>query len=239
MKHYWTLSALTLLTLGFACKNKDCPNKVDLVQPGENPPNYEVIIHPEGFSQQATVRFGQETAVTRPGAGTDIIAKVPAGLRGSVEISLEENDCVGRSNFIVLDSLPGAYGLSLQYVVLPSVPQTPPSAIGNGWTNAVDAQHRFFLADSTGLDGSRYISEEASTEQHDTNLKLNGNPVKGSWSVNPNKVHLVVDRTQNGGVVEAFDGQFINSYPSASSGNTFMLLTSKITGRQLVLYATF
>lgn len=240
MKHYWTLFALTLLSLGFACKNKDCPNKVDLVQPGENPPNYEVIIHPDGFTQAATVRFGQEVAVTRPGDGTDIIAKVPAGLRGNVEISVEENDCVGRRSFIVLDSLPGTYGASLQNIILPSTPTEFPQSITQEWPNAADPEHHFIflLGDASGS-----FDPSICYERHTSNPILgfpNRNPVSGFWDTAANKVKIIIDRTLNGGAIEEFNGQFIKPYPGAPVGTKFVIwLTSKTTGRQLVLLRDF
>ena len=184
------------------------------------------------------MRFGQEIATTRPGVDGDIIARVPAGLRGNVEISLEENDCVGRRDFIVLDSLPGTYGMALQNIVLPSVPVTFPPGINNNFTNAADPNHFFLLEDDGNNPG--HIGPFAQ-ENHNTNPALgNGNPISGTWSFSPNEIHLTVDRTLNGGTIEKFDGQFINTYSGAPAfANAFMLLVSQTTGRQLILYAFF
>lgn len=227
------LPVVTLFSLLTACKNNDCPAKIDLVQPGENPPQYEVVIRPEGFSQQATVRFGQEVAASRPGNDNDIIARVPAGLRGNVEISLEENDCIGRKNFIVLDSLPGTYGMSLQNIVLPTPPNFP-GVITNEWMNDADTLHSFVLdQDPDNFTQLANFCVELSLD----NPVLNNNPISGAWSENPNTIYIKVDRTQNGGTIEEFDGQFTGPYPGARPwAKFFILLTSRTTGRQMILY---
>lgn len=232
---------LGCLCLVVACKNKesDCGKDITLVQPDANPANYEIIIRPDGFSQQAKVLFGQEEATTRAGNNGDIIAKVPAGLRGSVELTLEEGDCLARQNFTVLDSLPGTYGQSLPNIVLPSPPSSYISNISNFWRNAADPDHAFQLSqDGLSLDPLN------SFESHASNPALgafgNTNPISGTIDTLNHKVHLIVDRSPNGGGIEEFDGVLIKDFPGADtlSYSHFILLVSTKTGRQLVLMTT-
>jgi hypothetical protein len=234
---------LVLLSALAACKgdSSDCEKPVSLVQPASNPAGYEVIVRAPGFTPDAEVRFGQEVAQSRAGEGSDIIARVPAGLLGNVEISLEEDGCIGRRAFSVLPALPAVYGLSLPNIVLPTVPTNFPSGISNFYVNAADSDH--FINLQPDPDDPAKIGGDAN-EFHNTNPALgangNFNPITGTWDAGTNTIYVEIDRTGNGGAVEKFDGEFINGFPGAPANmKRFVLLVSRTTGRQMVLMSEF
>ena len=70
---------------------------MNAVLPDNNPAGYEVLLKTSGLSQSAKVVFGTVEASSRAGGNPDeIIAKVPNGLSGNVEISVEDGDCIER-----------------------------------------------------------------------------------------------------------------------------------------------
>jgi hypothetical protein len=236
---FFTIGVVALFAGLSACKDNTCGNQITGVQPNANQANHEVIIHPHGFSQQAKVFFGLQEATTRPGLNGDIVARVPAGLRSDVEISVQENSCIARTSFTVLDSLPGIYGLSLPDIILPYVPNSPPGGIDNEWQNLADSSHTFMLHDSTDSSVG-LLSTVTSYEMHTTNSLLGAkkhNPISGPWSnaKPPYIVQISIDRTGNGGALEVYDGQFIKTKFSPAFDSTALVLTSKTSGRQLIL----
>lgn len=105
------LSLLLLLTLlgssafFLSCNKNNCEGDktIENIAPSSNPVGYEVIISIKGFSNAAQVKFGNEAAETRAGEANQIVARVPAGLAGNVQVTVEEGDCVARfDNFKVL-----------------------------------------------------------------------------------------------------------------------------------------
>jgi hypothetical protein len=234
-----TLSfGIGILVVSFtACKDNTCGNQITGVQPNANMVNHEIIIHPQGFSQQAKVFFGLQQAVTRPGQGTDIIARVPVGLRSDVQISVQENSCIARTSFTVLDSLPGIYGLSLPDIILPNPPAVDPGGIGNFYHNLADPDHTIALADSS--DSSVDQMSMASFETHKTNVFLGAkkpNPITGTRLLTaPYTIQLAIDRRANGGAIEVYDGQFIKNTFTANPNSQALALTSRTSGMQLIL----
>ena len=230
------------LILGFSnCKDTTCSTSIDSVLPNANPVDYEVLIKTSGISNTAKVVFGTVAAVSRPGgAAGEIIARVPAGLSGNVEISVEEGDCIARwAGFSVLGSLPGNIQPSLPDIIIPTPPVgLPTGGIENNWANAVSlANNRNFGIHLVGFLAGGITQLDNSYEYHSNNTSpLSNNPVSGTINTNTNVVYLEIDRTaQPGGTVEKFDGQFIG-VPSVLFNEKWpILLVSRETGRQLII----
>lgn len=241
------LPAICLLVTG--CTNKNCDKNVAVlaVQPDTNPAGYEVLLKTDGFTKDATVVFGSVAAETRAGAESgDIIAKIPAGLLGNVEISVEEGDCIARfANFIVAGGLPTSVQPSLPVIVIPTPPASyPTQGIGNLWANAAGTFDASGNPDQSVLiveglvDGDVInFDPDFSVEFNSADPNLNNNPVSGFANIKTGQVKMEIDRTLKGGLVEHFDGQFI-AVPAFLPANTVcaMLLVSQETGRQLLLF---
>lgn len=221
-----------------SCESSNCEGdkSVESISPSANPPGYEVIIETKEFSSTAQVRFGNETADTRPGEADQIIARVPAGLAGNVQVTVEEGACVARfDNFKVPGSLPGDLQPSLPDIILPVPAPAPAGGFANAWLNAAD--NTFNTGIQLGDDGSGILSFPGSYEFHfGGNEFFNGNPVSGTVDVANDKIYLEVDRTAKpGGTLEKFDGQFVVP-PASITAQYAILLVSRQTGRQLLLY---
>lgn len=229
------LAAFGGIAFCISCKKNNCEGDktIETIAPSSNPPGYEVIIGTKGFSSAAEVRFGNEVADTRTGEANQIIARVPVGLAGNIQVTVEEGDCVARfDNFKVLGALPGDLQPSLPDIVLPSLPSSYPDNFTNAWFNAADPTF------TTGIqlfdDGSGSFNYPDSFEfNFSGNSFFNDNPVSGTVNIATNKIHIEVDRTaKSGGTLEKFDGQFV--VPPANAQHA-ILLVSRQTGRQLLL----
>lgn len=216
----------------------NCLNNVSInaVQPNTNPAGYEVLIKAPGFTNAAKVFFGSVQATSRAGGESDdIIAKVPAGLSGNVEISVEEGDCIARSGgFIVSGSLPSGVQPSLPQIIIP-VPATSISAdIGNVYKNAAGTGFGQSIQIVKGDTNGDVITIDPSSVEFINSVT---NPVSGFVNINTNVVQLVIDRTANGGSIEHFDGQFIAlPNPAVPGATAAILLVSRETGRQLLIF---
>lgn len=221
------------LSLFFSCKDKCDGNKsIEGVAPDTNPPGYEVIIQTNGFTEAAQVRFGSQEAEVRAGAENgELIARVPGGLAGNVQITVEEGDCLVRfDDFNVSGSLPTDLQASLKDIVLPLPPATYPSNFTNAWFNAAD------LTFTSGIqfddDGTGTVAYPATREFDFDGQFFDDNPVNGTVNISTNEIHISIDRRAKGGTLEEFDGQFV--VPPANAQHA-MLLVSRQSGRQLLL----
>ncbi|MEO6037622.1 MAG: IPT/TIG domain-containing protein [Saprospiraceae bacterium] len=234
--------ALCVPFIGCDKGGKDCDKSINAVQPNTNPAGYEVLIKTNGFSPAAKVVFGTVEATSRAGGESDdIIAKVPAGLSGNVEISVEEGDCIARSGgFLVSGSLPTGVQPSLPQIIVPSPLTNVSSDIANVWTNAAstfdagnNAEHTILIGVGTTVGNIINFEEPFSKET----IKLVVSLVSGFANISTGEVQLTVDRTTHGGIVEHFDGHFVAKPNSVTvSGTSFILLVSRETGRQLLIY---
>lgn len=226
------------------CKNK-CDKEVSIeeVQPKTNPAGYEVLLKATGFTNNAKVIFGNVEASSRGASElAGIIATVPNGLAGNVEISVEEGDCIARSSgFVVSGSLPSNVQPSLPEIVLPiPLPQLsiPPAGFQNNWVNAASGvQANFGIHLNGDFNGSDVSSLDQSYEFNYNDANFDDNPATGTATRSTNVIYLEVDRTAKGGSVEHFDGLFIQ-VPAFLPANAkyAVLLTSRETGRQMLLY---
>jgi hypothetical protein len=229
-----------LIAFSLGCdKCKDKCASIDDVLPDNNPPGYEVLLKVTGLSQSAKVVFGTVEASSRLGSQPDeIIATVPDGLSGNVEISVEEGECIARfEDFVVTNTVPDNVQPSFQQIVIPVPTQFPDNDFGNEWKNAAPGSTQRVSIQGTLVNGLAQL-ESFSIELDNINPFFDGNPVKGNINNNTNTIYLEIDRSAKpGGFVEHFDGQFIEKpdFLPASS-KPAMLLVSRETGRQLLLY---
>ena len=251
MKHFfWLPIFLALSCFAAGCgkdegSNSSCSKNVAItaVQPNTNPVGYEVLIKTSSFTSAAKVVFASVTATSRPGGQAgDIIAKVPAGVVGNVEITVEEGDCLARSGgFIASGALPTGVQPSLPNIIVPITTTPPPAgSIGNQWLNAAatldisnNPEQSIILAEGI-INGSIINFDESNSFEINKSVT---NKVSGFANISTNQVLIIIDRTANGGSIEHFDGQFIvvpNSLPSTAI--LAMLLVSRETGRQLLIY---
>ncbi len=241
------VGALCCLAAGCSTSESSCDKNVSIsaVLPNSNPTGYEVLLKTSGFTSAAKVVFGTVAASSRAGGSAgEIIATVPAGLSGNVEISVEEGDCIARSGgFVVLAALPGNVQPSLPNIIIPTPPVTyPQNDIQNNWANAASiVTGRSYGIHFIGFIGnvSPGVCELDPTSYEfdfDNNSLFSGNPVKGNINTNTNVVYVEIDRTAKGGTVEKFDGQFIGVPPFLLNIEKWpILLTSRETGRQLIV----
>jgi len=249
MKKIVCLLVLPAACLLFGNCKSSCDKTVAVlaVQPNTNPVGYEVLLKTEGFTNAATVVFGNVAAETRSGAeSSDIIAKVPAGLSGNVEISVEEGDCIARSgNFIVTGALPTNVQPSLPIIIVPTPPASfPTQGIGNLWANAAgtfdasgNPDQSVLIVEGLVVGDVINFDPDFSVEFNSKDPNLNNNPVTGFANIKTGQVKMDIDRRLKGGIVEHFEGQFI-AVPAFLPANTVcaMLLVSLETGRQLLLF---
>ena len=244
MKHFFWLPALLALSCFAAgCgKGDDSCSKnatITAVQPNNNPVGYEVLLKTSGFTPAAKVVFGSVAATSRAGGQAgDIIAKVPAGVVGNVEITVEEGDCLARSGgFVVAGALPSGVQSSLPNIIVPTPPATfPTGGIQNNWVNAASADK----SQGVHLNGVLVGGITSLTESYEfdgNNPNFDNNPATGTANTNTNVIYLEIDRSAKGGSVERFDGQFI-AVPNSllTEAKTTILLVSRETGRQLIIY---
>ena len=237
------LALFTLLFCFESCKDKcDKDVSIDAIQPNTNPAGYEVLIKTNDFTDAAKVVFGNIEADYRAGGKKgEIIATVPDGLSGNVEVSVEEGECIGRfDNFIVSGALPTDVQPSLPTIILPVPPSSfPTEGIQNNWVNAVaDTTLLNFGIHLNGtFSGGVFFTSLDQSYEFSPNPIFDNLPATGWANTGTNTIYLEVDRTSIGGVIEHFDGLFVEP-PSflPSFAKWPILLTSRETGRQLLIY---
>lgn len=224
-----------LLLLNNRCDTNGCDQvfEIDELQPDTNPAGYEIRIVGQPFSESATVRFGNKVATTRwDETQNTILAKVPTGLSGLLEVTVEEGECLARADFEVTGNYTTNWPPALPVIVIPQNPSTFPSNFTNLWHNIADEDHRIFL----GSDNATTALTDDSAEFHLSNSKLNENPVRGTVNIAQNKIFMTINRTAHGGMNDTLDGKFILPASAGITDKDFaILLESRASGRQMVL----
>lgn len=238
MKNTFLLFVTAFIVIFFswtACKDK-CGGDfgIQSIQPAANPVGYEIFIACKGVTANTKVRFDAVDAASVKAAEGGLIAKVPAGISGTVSLSIEEGECSDSKPFDVLGAYPGNVPPSPTVIVVPQNPTNIPSFINNEWQNIIDENHRLSLQDS----GNPYgVLANFSNEIHDSIPLLNDNPISGHYDTLSNVIFLVIDRSAKaGGYKDTLTGSFIANLPLQPNAFSTILLTSKRTGRQLVIY---
>lgn len=238
---------LFLLTfLIFSCnKDNDCDGTftIESVLPNSNPPGAEVRIQGTGFSANPTIRFAGQVAKSSFTAEKGLTAIVPNNVSGLVDLTVEDGDCLARTEFEVLGTLPANWVAAPTLIVIPITPVNFPSSIANQWKNYYDQAHTWLLSTDSGSCDQNFpivVNQELSfsVENHPTNKFLQENPITGVYKCSSKTLDIIVDRTKNGGIPERYIGRIIAAETigeSSSDGKTYMLLTSQ-TGRQYIFF---
>lgn len=240
MKNRFTHLLFLLIIISFACnKDNDCDGSVslDAVVPNSNPPGTEVKIVGDGFSTKPTVRFAGQVAKSDFSVEKGLTAIVPNNVIGLVDLTVEDGECLVRTDFEVLGALPVNWVASPTVIVIPTFPPNFPQSINNVWLNYYDKDHTLNIQPD-GFPCDMQTIDPGNFENHKTNPFLNNNPITGSYNCNTGKTVLIIDRTKNGGEIDTLDGIIIlpeTVGESNSITSLFMLLTSRTTGRQFVI----
>lgn len=237
---------LPFLLLGLlpftACKNKcDIDNfGIQSIQPAANPAGYEIFIACTGVSASTKVRFDEVEAASVKTAEGGLIAKVPTGVTGPVSLSIEEGDCSDSKTFDVLGSYPGNVPASPTIIVIPQPPTEYIGSVSNAYKNLIDENHSFNVQ-TDGENPGHILPDDGASEFHfGGNSFLDQNPISGTYDTLANEIFMVIDRTSKpNGYKDTLEGTFIKNFPQTPTATATMLLTSKRTGRQLVIYKEF
>ncbi|MBK7872488.1 MAG: IPT/TIG domain-containing protein [Saprospiraceae bacterium] len=241
--HHLFLGILCCLIL-FACnQDNDCDGTfvIEKILPNSNPPGSEVSIQGTGFSAKSTVRFAGQIAKSSFSNEKGLVAVVPNNVTGFVDLTVEEGDCLARADFEVLGTLPVNWVASPTVIIIPTLPSTFPSNLNNVWVNYYDPNYTLgiFHDDDCFFSFTGILDlNEFSTETHTTNDFLNNNPITGIYKCVDGSLEIRIDRTKKGGTIETYDGVIILPETVGESNNTnslYMLLTSRSTGRQLII----
>lgn len=246
MKNTFLLLVTAFIVILFswtACKDK-CGGDfgIQSIQPAANPVGYEIFIACKGVTANTKVRFDAVDAASVKAAEGGLIAKVPAGISGTVSLSIEEGECSDSKPFDVLGAYPGNVPPSPTFIVVPQNLSNVPSGISNEWVNIVDPLHKLNLQDGDPPFGTLddFLLESYGYNPPGSGSYLNGNPISGTYSTVPNSIFMVIDRSAKaGGYKDTLTGSFIANLPSKPDASLTILLTSKRTGRQLVIYKEF
>lgn len=235
------LAPLLLAALFFSsCKDKCDADDFGItsLQPAANPAGYEVFIGAQGVTANTKVRFDAVDAASVKTAEGGLIVKVPTGIAGTVSLSIEEGECSDSRSFDVLGAYPGNVPVGPTNIVIPQAPGSLPSGITNGWINIFDPEHTIFLLDDfNNPDGILDVGIGGSTEYHQPNSFFNNNPISGTYDFAAKTISIVVDRSAKaGGYRDTLTGNFIQNLPQRPNVQGTILLTSKRTGRQLIIY---
>lgn len=234
------LLALLCITLYSCNKDNDCDGTIaiEAVVPNSNPPGTEIKIKGDGLSVDTEVRFAGQLAKSNFSVEKGLVATVPNNVIGLVDLTVEDGECLVRTEFEVLGALPVNWVATSTVIVIPILPATFPTSINNQWVNYYDKKHRIniqpvsFPCDTQQLQAGFF-------EEHDTNVFLNDNPVSGYYDCPNGKTLLIIDRTsKTGGMIDTLDGTLIAPQSvgeDSKSTKLFMILISRITGRQLII----
>ncbi|MFN7115574.1 MAG: IPT/TIG domain-containing protein [Saprospiraceae bacterium] len=235
------LLLLSIIMLISCNQDNDCDGTFSIksISPNKNLPGKEVKIEGTGFSQNTEVRFAGQLAKSTFTNENFLTAIVPNNVNGFLDLTVENGDCLARTDFEVLGTLPANLAVASPVViVLPTIPVAFPPNISNQWINYYDNAHKFQLTANScnGITEQQIL--ELTAETHDTNEFLNDNPITGVYRCS-SRVYVEIDRTKKGGSIEKLNGYIINASTigeSNSDGNTYMLFNSLVTGKQYVFF---
>ena len=210
----------------------------------------------------ASVIVGSDQTRYIPNVG--LLVKVPRGISGTdVDMFIDDPDCgplslgssvvVGDEEFFT-DNPDFIVPPNLNFIIPVSTPIIPP-LVRNAWVHPTVTDYcvwfRFVLDENDNETKTicPATSAELSINCDGTPDLYHKNPVYGVIDKENNYINFFIDRTSKNAGVEEFEGQFIDVDDSEyggtgvpecgawTPGRTYMMLvTSKQTGRQLVLY---
>lgn len=241
LNHFLTILLCALLLACNQDDNCDGTFTIESVVPNSNLPGSEILIKGEGLSADTEVRFAGQLAKTSFSAEKGITATVPKDVIGFLDLTVEEGNCLARTDFEVLGALPVNWVASPTVIITPILPPNFPSNINNQWFNYFDENHTLSIQPNTssGCDIQPIVPDEfENKESHTTNPFLDDNPISGYYDCPKGETLLIIDRIKKGGIIDTLDGIIILPETVGEDNNTnslYMLLISRITGKQLII----
>lgn len=250
LNRFFSFFILSFFILSFfitllACnKDNDCDGTfaIESVLPNSNPPGTEIKIKGTGFSKDTEVRFAGQLAKSDFTNEKGLVATVPSNVIGLVDLTVEEGDCLARADFEVLGALPVNWIASGTVIIIPTLPANFPDNISNQWINYYDKNHIITIVQNEDCFNQNQVNLDAfsSSESHLSNAYLNQNPITGIYQCkNQRSIIINIDRTKKGGTIDTLEGNIIKAEAIGednNNGKRYMLLTSKISGRQYVFF---
>lgn len=230
-------------------------------EPASSLEGKDVLFNARGSSESVTVSSTESRYI--PGVG--LLVKVPDDIDGTdIDLLIDDPDCgpitlgrsliVGDEDFFLnnVDFIPPP---NFNFIIPVSLPVFPP-LVRNAWLHPEVTDYclwfRFILDenDEETVTLCPATSRELSVNCDGTPDLYHDNPVYGIIDKTNNYINFFIDRTSKNAGVEEFEGQFIDisdtdygndEIPSCGPpwvpGRSYMmLLTSRQTGRQLVIY---
>ncbi len=231
-----------LITLLACNKDNDCDGTIAIeeVIPNSNPPGTEIKIKGDGLSVDTEVRFAGQLAKSNFSVEKGLVATVPNNVIGLVDLTVEDGDCLVRTEFEVLGALPVNWVATSSVIVIPTFtfPGTFPQSINNVYKNYFDLNHALGIFVNCNGSKNKVSLEDFAQETHTTNVYLNENPIKGTYDCSNGTFEITIDRSAKGGDIDTLDGVVISATSLGETPNPnviYMLFTSRSTGRQIIV----
>lgn len=232
---------LSFFIILVACnKDNDCDDTfvIESVVPNSNPPGTEIKIQGTGFSKDTEVRFAGQLAKSDFTNEKGLVATIPNNVIGVVDLTVEEDDCLARTDFEVLGALPVNWIASPTVIVIPTLPTVFPQSVNNVYKNYFDLNHTLgIFVDCNNAEDKPSLAN-FSNEQHLTNPYLNDNPISGTYDCKNGTFEIRIDRSAKGGDIDTLDGVVISASTLGEKPDPnviYMLFTSRNTGRQFIV----
>jgi hypothetical protein len=235
--------ALCCLLLLPGCKKDDGPAApcttlgIERVYPNNSPVGGPVLVKGTGFSDKTIVRFAREKAEILAVTQEYISVKVPRGLLGVVELSLDNGSkCITKKNFeigtVTATNLPNSPPV---YIIPPAGFAFPVQVGTDGavtLTNLWQPEHTIELQFIRPRGGASEIEGREGLDD-----RFEGNEVTGEQNPVENKYTLVIDRSASGMPTERLEGGFYTLTMKVNGSevtDNFFIAFSTVTGRQYV-----
>lgn len=240
MKNWNRFLLFSLSIILFSCnKDNDCDGTIAIesVIPNSNPPGTEVKIKGDGFTEPE-VRFAGQLAKSELSVEKGLVAIVPNNVIGLVDLTVEDGECLVRTDFEVLGALPVNWVASPTLIVIPTLPATFPTSVNNVYKNYFDPNHTLGIFVNCNGSKNKVALENFAEETHLNNSFLNKNPIAGTYNCSNGSFEITIDRSTKGGIIDILDGKVISAVTLGEIPDVnvlYMLFTSRITGRQIIV----
>jgi hypothetical protein len=217
-----------LLALTHLACNPECESlQAVRVSSDATPAGYEILITavPLDGLRNKKVSFGNIIAESVFHENFGLVAKVPEGVNGDLELRIEDPDCLDfiRIPFKVADE--SYFQNNLNYVppmppfiVIPTVNINPPQFVNNAWLCPENPDYCLWFQMVEDADGkeTKHINPTESAEQatcpclRSSDLPFAQNRIFGIVDKENNYIEITIDRTHINGGYEKFTGGFID-----------------------------
>ena len=255
-----------ILVVCLASCNPECSTSGSITLSTDfNQPGFEVLIKaiPLSSLKNKKVFFGKTEAKTRFIDTLGLIFTVPEGVSGKTSMRLEDNDCVEHLDFDVKNkdfftNNPNYVFPITPQIIIPTFATTFPTNIDRAWLSPINTSYCVWFGTSKGktnlVEGGNLELCMNCTPACGSKTNLyNTNRMYGVYDTITHTIHFWIDRTSKGiSQQEEFEARFIDPSKTIYSEpkytidcavtspkdkkNFMLLLTSKTTGRQTVVF---